>query len=405
MRRRRRLRGLPPGRGEEHVRDRAAAARLPDRADGQVPQRLLPVSTVDVGARSSRRAGRRGRWPATAYREFNYNLLSSDGRARADRPLRQRAAGLPDRRARRARAGVHRRRRRRPASRSCSSSSTYAPHAPYTPAPRDARPLPRPAAPRDAAVRRAAAGPAPAWLLDGPADAVARSRHRPQLPQARAVRPGRRPHDRRAPRRSCARLGVAQNTYVVFSSDNGFHMGQRRLTAGKQTAWDHDIRVPLIVVGPGVPPGATVGAAGGQRRPAADVPGARRRARGRGRGPQPRRRSCAGTRAADWRTMTLIEHHGATRTAGDPDCPGPRQGKPPSYEALRFADALYVAVRERALRARVLRPRPRIRTSARTSTRRSPPTARPSSPPRSNRCTPARAARPVAPRTSRRATS
>ena len=30
-------------------------------------------------------------------------------------------------------------------------------------------------------------------------------------------------------------------------------MGERRLPPGKQTAWDHDVRVPLIVVGPGVP--------------------------------------------------------------------------------------------------------------------------------------------------------
>ena len=73
-------------------------------------------------------------------------------------------------------------------------------------------------------------------------------------------------------------LGVAQNTYFVFSSDNGYHMGERRLLSGKQTAWDHDVRVPLVVAGPGVPAGATVGAARRQRRPATHVPGAGRRA-------------------------------------------------------------------------------------------------------------------------------
>ena len=47
------------------------------------------------------------------------------------------------------------------------------------------------------------------------------------------------------------------NTYFVFSSDNGFHMGQRRMLPGKQAPYDTDIRVPLIVAGPGVPAGRT----------------------------------------------------------------------------------------------------------------------------------------------------
>ncbi|MEK8103987.1 sulfatase-like hydrolase/transferase [Micromonospora sp. M12] len=50
--------------------------------------------------------------------------------------------------------------------------------------------------------------------------------------------------------------GIADNTYVVFSSDNGFHMGEYRLTGGKQTAFDTDVRVPLVVAGPGVVPGS-----------------------------------------------------------------------------------------------------------------------------------------------------
>ncbi len=38
----------------------------------------------------------------------------------------------------------------------------------------------------------------------------------------------------------------------MFSSDNGYHLGQHRLNRGKQTAFDTDIRVPLIMSGPGV---------------------------------------------------------------------------------------------------------------------------------------------------------
>jgi N-acetylglucosamine-6-sulfatase len=54
-----------------------------------------------------------------------------------------------------------------------------------------------------------------------------------------------------------AARGLTRNTYIVFSSDNGYHMGQHRLLPGKETAFDTDIRVPLIIAGPGVP-GATI---------------------------------------------------------------------------------------------------------------------------------------------------
>ena len=50
-------------------------------------------------------------------------------------------------------------------------------------------------------------------------------------------------------------FGLTQNTYIVFTSDNGFHLGQHRLGAGKWTPYEEDIRIPLIVRGPGVPEG------------------------------------------------------------------------------------------------------------------------------------------------------
>jgi arylsulfatase A-like enzyme len=49
--------------------------------------------------------------------------------------------------------------------------------------------------------------------------------------------------------------GELDNTYIFFTSDNGYHMGEHRLTTGKWTAYEEDIRVPLIVRGPGVPEG------------------------------------------------------------------------------------------------------------------------------------------------------
>lgn len=52
-----------------------------------------------------------------------------------------------------------------------------------------------------------------------------------------------------------AEAGALDDTYVVYSSDNGFHVGQHRLPPGKECGYDEDIRVPLLVRGPGVPRG------------------------------------------------------------------------------------------------------------------------------------------------------
>jgi arylsulfatase A-like enzyme len=51
------------------------------------------------------------------------------------------------------------------------------------------------------------------------------------------------------------RAAVGPNTYVFFTSDNGFHLGQHRLLLGKSTPYTTDSKVPMVVVGPDVPPG------------------------------------------------------------------------------------------------------------------------------------------------------
>lgn len=48
--------------------------------------------------------------------------------------------------------------------------------------------------------------------------------------------------------------GQAENTLVVFAGDNGLAVGQHGLM-GKQSLYDHSLRVPLIFAGPGVPAG------------------------------------------------------------------------------------------------------------------------------------------------------
>ncbi|KAI9277062.1 alkaline-phosphatase-like protein [Phascolomyces articulosus] len=46
--------------------------------------------------------------------------------------------------------------------------------------------------------------------------------------------------------------GKLDNTYIVYSADNGYHLGHHRAYAGKTTNIEEDINVPLIVRGPGV---------------------------------------------------------------------------------------------------------------------------------------------------------
>ena len=51
------------------------------------------------------------------------------------------------------------------------------------------------------------------------------------------------------------RSGKAKNTYVVFTADHGLAVGQHGLF-GKQNMYDHSVRVPFMVTGPGVEAGA-----------------------------------------------------------------------------------------------------------------------------------------------------
>ena len=166
--------------------------------------------------------------------------------------------------------------------------ATFAPHPPYTPAPRNANDFP------------------------GSRSRATLVQHQQRQP-ARVARPADGRWDRSRSRRSTRSIRkraqaveavdklvadteatlaaehLTDNTYIVFSSDNGYHLGQHRLGRGKQTAFDTDIRVPLIVAGPGVPAGPGRVAGGAERRPVPDLPATGgRHARRADRGAQPR---------------------------------------------------------------------------------------------------------------------
>ena len=51
--------------------------------------------------------------------------------------------------------------------------------------------------------------------------------------------------------------GITEDTYLIFSTDNGYHVGQHRLQPGKQCSYKEDINIPFLIRGPGVPKGHT----------------------------------------------------------------------------------------------------------------------------------------------------
>jgi arylsulfatase A-like enzyme len=50
-----------------------------------------------------------------------------------------------------------------------------------------------------------------------------------------------------------------RNTYVIFTSDNGFFYGEHRLTGGKFLAYEPSTHLPLLIRGPGIKPDTSTG--------------------------------------------------------------------------------------------------------------------------------------------------
>ena len=121
------------------------------------------------------------------------------------------------------------------ASRSSLEVATFAPHAPYTPAPRNANDFPGLTATAGPVVRRQATSTRRRGSASAP-----RARRRTQ---SRAIDASFRKRAQavesvdklaRRHRGHAARAEhLASNTYIVFSSDNGYHLGQHRLPRGQ----------------------------------------------------------------------------------------------------------------------------------------------------------------------------
>jgi arylsulfatase A-like enzyme len=222
--------------------------------------------------------------------------------------------------------------------------ATFAPHAPYTPAPRYVG-TSHDIVPRIPSYDRRNVDP-PKWLAEQPALSADQLATLDRDFNLRVEAVQAVDDLITSIRRTLAASALGKSTYIVFSSDNGYHMGEHMLRAGKQTAFDEDIRVPLIVVGPGVPAGVVVDRivenidlcptfaelAGVPAPKAADG------------------RSLAalihGRDVPEWRSVALVEHRGPDLEPSDPADPDKENvspSEPNSYEALRMASSVYVS--------------------------------------------------------------
>ena len=219
--------------------------------------------------------------------------------------------------------------------------ATFAPHAPYTPAPRYATAAKGVAYPRTPAYDATPTDPV-SWLK-GRAPLTAGAEKKLAGNYDKRIEADLAVDDMIGHLQNRLQAdGVANNTDIVFSSDNGYHMGEYRLLAGKQTAFDTDVHVPLIVSGPGIAANAN------SDRLASNIDLAATFEAIGGASAAPTEDGVSllpvlqGQDPGSWQRAVLVEHHGPDDTPGDPDAQTQKHADPPSYEAVRTTDALYV---------------------------------------------------------------
>lgn len=133
--------------------------------------------------------------------------------------------------------------------------SVYAPHGPATPAERHKDMFPDAKAPRPASFNEEDVSDKPNYIRNRPSFNRRQlnridENYRKRILSLQAVDEGIGKMIE-----TLKETGQLDNTYIVFASDNGFHQGHHRLVTGKQTPYETDIRVPLIIRGPNVPKG------------------------------------------------------------------------------------------------------------------------------------------------------
>jgi len=130
---------------------------------------------------------------------------------------------------------------------------TRAPHQPAIPAPRYANEFENTALPRPPSFDEPDVSDKPRFISDLPRLSDNKTSNMRELHQDRLASMLSVEDLLRDVVAELRATGELDNTYIFFTSDNGYHLGQHRMTQGKRTAYEEDIRVPLMVRGPRVP--------------------------------------------------------------------------------------------------------------------------------------------------------
>ena len=134
----------------------------------------------------------------------------------------------------------------------------YAPHIPATPAPRHASLFPDIKAPRTPNFNEADVNDKPYYIrIRKPLTQTDQDEidtlYRLRAQSLQAVDEGVE-----AIVNALKASGQLKNTYIFFTSDNGFHLGNHRQKPGKISPYQEEMRVEMVVRGPGVPSGVTL---------------------------------------------------------------------------------------------------------------------------------------------------
>ena len=132
-----------------------------------------------------------------------------------------------------------------------------APHDPATPAPRDAHTFDGVSGPRLPSFDEADVSDKPSWIrqlssLTSDQIAAIDERHEKRVESLQAV------DDLvEGVVNTLNEAHVMSKTYIVFTSDNGFHHGEHRVAKQKWRPYEEDVHMPLVVRGPGIAEGST----------------------------------------------------------------------------------------------------------------------------------------------------
>lgn len=210
----------------------------------------------------------------------------------------------------------------------------YAPHDPATPAPRDRRTFDQEKAPRLPSFDEVDVTDKPPWVeslrrLTSTDIASIDQRHENRVESLQTV------DDLVAGVVSkLGTQGALSNTYIVFTSDNGWHHGEHRIRSGKGRPYEEDTRVPLLVRGPGVAAGSSTNklVLNTDYLPTfTDLAGAQTPSYVDGRSLLP---VLTGSATTSWRTAILIE---GRKYSADPEIPVDI-----NYNAIRTSTSKYI---------------------------------------------------------------